>query len=201
MLTRMCTGAGRSMLGVVLCVGALVAGGCQDDDRNDSSAGETEKTRGTRPVQPEPCAIVTSKELEEIFGGPPIPGDRGSFDCVWEVDEDIVVVYTPMSRLPGQGEQLFRDWRRQAPGKVRDVRGIGDEAYYRPPLPGDDAELHVRDGDFIFILEVAAPNPSRFKDELMDLAEIVLERGGPGSSFPPAAPPAPQDLPGYPFAP
>jgi hypothetical protein len=128
--------------------------------------------------------VASTDELEEIFDRPVTFGDSGALDCVWNVDSGVGVEYTPLNRIPGQGKQLFRDQRRQAPGEIRDVN-LGDDAYYYELTRAgpDGASLNVREGDFIFIVSVTGPDASDFRRWLVELARIALDRGGPGHSF------------------
>ena len=128
----------------------------------------------------DPCKLLTRTDVTEVLGmpfaaGTPVMGAVAQ--CEFRAGTNSADPAAPVVTLHVQGEVTiasFETGKLTAPGGVRDIDGVGDQAYYSA-LAG---RLWVRRGVFGF--DVAAtpalvPEPDGVQ-RLIPLARLVLER-------------------------
>jgi hypothetical protein len=128
----------------------------------------------------DPCKLLTRTDVSDVLGmpfaaGTPVAG--AVTQCEFRAGASSVDPAAPVVTLHIQGEVTiasFETGKLTAPGGVRDVDGVGDQAYYSALM----GRLWVRRGVFGF--DVAAtpalvPEPDG-EQRLIPLAKLVLDR-------------------------
>ena len=128
----------------------------------------------------DPCKLLKTADVTDVLGmpfaaGTPVAGAPA--ECEFRAGTNSADPAAPVVTLHIQGEVTiasFETGKLTAPGGVRDVDGVGDQAYYSVLM----GRLWVRRGVFGFDLAatpalVPEPNGER---RLIPLANLVLER-------------------------
>ena len=128
----------------------------------------------------DPCKLLKPADVTGVLGmpfadGSPVPGATAL--CEFRAGTNAADPAAPVVSLHVQGEVTiasFETGKLTAAGDVRDIEGVGDQAYYSAQA----ARLFVRRGVFGFDVgatPVLVPEPDGVQ-RLIPLARLVLER-------------------------
>jgi hypothetical protein len=128
----------------------------------------------------DPCKLLKRADVTDAFGmpfaaGTPVAG--ATAQCEFRAGTSSLDPAAPVVTLHVQGEVTiasFETGKLTAPGGVRDVEGVGDQAYYSALM----GRLWVRRGVFGFDVGATpalVPEPDG-EQRLIPLASLVLER-------------------------
>jgi hypothetical protein len=162
---------------------ATVLGGCGGSGGGNKIVlpkHPTPTTSTTELPGDDPCKLLKATDVTDVFGmpfadGTPVPGNTKT--CEFRAGTNPADPAAPVVSLHVQGEVTiasFETGKLTAPGGVRDIDGVGDQAYYGPQV----GRLFVRRGVFGFDVGATpslVPEPNGVQ-RLIPLARLVLER-------------------------
>ena len=175
---------GRFALGVVAAVVlATVVAGCGGSGGGNKIVlpkHPAVTTSTTEVPGDDPCKLLKAADISSVFGmpfadGSPVPGATAL--CSFRAGSNPADPAAPLVSLHVQGEVTiasFETGKLLVPGGVRDIDGVGDQAYYSAQI----GRLFVRRGVFGFDVGATpalVPEPDGVQ-RLIPLARLVLDR-------------------------